>query len=354
MNKKNKIAFIFKSREKEKNPSPDDFYYGYNYFKNADLIQQLDLGIQYDENLFWKIINKIFFPIIPINLRVLIVLAKKEIRDRLNSYDNIIVTTNLLGMCFGLLKRYKLLNPKIYVMVMGIISHKSNSLKIKVTKFIFGKINTICVSKEEYNFLKIHFDRENLHYLQFGVDKDFWLPLNNNTNNSYVLSIGNDSHRDYKLLIEAWKNEYPKLIIMTQQNVISSKKNIKIIKSDWRSKIFSDYEIKEMYQNASFVIIPLKETYQPSGQSVCLQAMGCGKAVILSEILGLWDKEIMTNYRNCLLTKPGSIKGLQLNVEYLINNQLKRNNIGILARETVERKLNTKNMASGLFKILGC
>ncbi len=354
MSPKNKTAFIFKSRKKKESYSPDDFFYGYNYFENVDLIQQLELGIKNNENLFWKIINKIFYPIIPINLRVFIILAKRRMRNRLNSYDNIIVTTNLLGMCFGVLKRLKLLNSNIYIIAMGIISHKASPLKIKLIRYILGKTNTICISKGEYSFLNNYFDQKKIYYLQFGVDKDFWFPSDNNINNSYALSIGNDSHRDYKLLIDAWKKEYPQLIILTQLNVISSKKNIKIIKNDWHAKLLSDYEIREMYQNSSFVIVPLKETYQPSGQSVCLQAMGCGKAVILSEILGLWDKEIMTNYRNCLLTKPGSIKDLQLNVEYLINNKLKRNNIGIVARETVERKLNTKNMASGLFKILGC
>jgi len=348
----NKTVFIFKSRQKKESYSPDDFYYGYNYFKNADLIQQLDLGIKNNENIFWKIINKIFYPIISINLRVLILLANKKIINRLNSYDNIIVTTNILAMCFGLLKRLKLLNPNIYIIAMGIINHKASSFKIKLIKYILDKVNIICISKGEYNFLKKFFDQKKMHYLQFGVDKNFWFPLENNINNSYVLSVGNDSHRDYKLLIDAWKNEYPQLIILTQLKVTTFKKNIKIIKSDLHKKIFTDRKIREFYQNSSFVIVPLKATYQPSGQSVCLQAMGCGKAVILTELLGLWDRETMSNNKNCLLIQPTSVEDLQTKVEYLINSETKRREIGLAASETIKCKLNTINMASNLFKIL--
>ena len=46
-------------------------------------------------------------------------------------------------------------------------------------------------------------------------------------------------------------------------------------------------KIRELYQDA-FAIIPLKDVFQPSGYSVTLQAMACGKPVVLTKTKGLW------------------------------------------------------------------
>ena len=39
-------------------------------------------------------------------------------------------------------------------------------------------------------------------------------------------------------------------------------------------------------------IIPLKNSIQPSGQSVALQSMACGTPVVITETFGFWDKKL--------------------------------------------------------------
>ena len=58
-------------------------------------------------------------------------------------------------------------------------------------------------------------------------------------------------------------------------------------------KIISQMKIRELYQDAFAIIIPLKDVFQPSGYSVTLQAMACGKPVVLTKTKGLWAQKYL-------------------------------------------------------------
>ena len=62
----------------------------------------------------------------------------------------------------------------------------------------------------------------------------------------------------------------------------------------------SDKELKKIYQSAIFTILPLKESIQPSGQSVCLQSMSVGTPVMISKTAGFWDISNFKNYENII------------------------------------------------------
>ena len=150
--------------------------------------------------------------------------------------------------------------------------------------FITKKLYLATISKYEQNFLEKQFNKS-IHYFPFGIDVNFWKPsIKNETNEKFILSIGNDSHRDWETLIKAWSSKFPNLKIITNHKIKTKKKNIKILNSNWNTKKISDQEILKFYNLCDFVIIPLKNTIQPSGQSVCLQAMACNKIVVMSKI----------------------------------------------------------------------
>ena len=64
------------------------------------------------------------------------------------------------------------------------------------------------------------------------------------------------------------------------------------------NNFISDNEIKSLYQNALLTILPLKNSYQPSGQSVALQSMSMGTPVIISNTEGFWDIKSFENNKN--------------------------------------------------------
>ena len=81
--------------------------------------------------------------------------------------------------------------------------------------------------------------------------------------------------------------------------------NVEIIKGDWSKGSFNDLFIKDIYEESDLVILPLKNSYQPSGQSVALQAMSMEKPVMISKTKGFWSDKDFQHELNIILLIPG-------------------------------------------------
>jgi glycosyltransferase involved in cell wall biosynthesis len=94
--------------------------------------------------------------------------------------------------------------------------------------------------------------------------------------------------------------------------------------------------------------VPPKDVYQPTGYSVTLHAMACGKPVVLSRICGLWAPELLRDGENCILVPPGDRAALAAAVNLLAGDAELRASLGLTARETVERHFNPRVAAASL------
>lgn len=167
----------------------------------------------------------------------------------------------------------------------------------------------IFLGEGEYNKANsLHFNSKKLYLLPFAVDSKFW-----NSDHIYdakkrdgILFIGNDGNRNYELLKKiVIKNKNLNFSIVSNNPLLSSFKlsNLNYIKGSWNEEVLSDLQIKKFYENTRLVILPLKETLQPSGQSVCLQAINCGVPVAITDTEGFWDKESFIDNVNIFLIK---------------------------------------------------
>ena len=111
---------------------------------------------------------------------------------------------------------------------------------------------------------------------------------------------------------------------------------------------YTELELRELYRGACVVVIPLKDVDQPSGQSATLQAMACGKAVILTRTRGLWETEYMKHMETCYLVEPGDVSGLKKAIAFMENSPREVRRIGQNARRLVERRYNVRSFARNL------
>ena len=228
---------------------------------------------------------------------------------------------------------------------MGLINYNLKKWQINFINYITNKLDLVTISKSEQNFLENKFNKS-IYYLPFGVDLSFWIPSKRNkTNEKFVLSIGNDRHRDWETLINAWCLEFPNLKIITNHKIKSNKKNIKILNSNWNIKTISDQEILKLYNLCDFVIIPLKNTIQPSGQSVCLQAMACNKIVIMSEIDGIWDKNNLIDNKHLVYVKPMNVNALRDKIKDILLNKKKFMEMNKVSRSNVNKHFSVKKFS---------
>ena len=192
---------------------------------------------------------------------------------------------------------------------------------------------------------------------RFGVDTEFW--RNSHTYEKIdnkgvfdILSVGSDPSRDYDTLIKADIVDNINIITRLPVNIPIRKKNIHLNTGDFYKSSLSDVDLREMYNKADAIVIPLHDVFQPSGYSVTLQAMACEKPVILSDIKGLWAPELLIDEENCLLVKPGDPESIANSINKLKSDKKLSKHIAKNGRKLVENHFTLKNMEESLMKLL--
>jgi len=189
---------------------------------------------------------------------------------------------------------------------------------------------------------------DRMAYVPFGVDERFWSPgrvVETNSKKPFVLSVGSDPGRDYQTLLQAIRGLGLSAKIVTRLRVRPSG-SIEV-RSD-----YSNIQLRGLYRSARFVVTPLHDISQPSGQSATLQAMACGKAVILTRTRGLWDTAVMRHGDNCILVEPGDVMSLQRAVDRLWADPGEAARIGGNARQTVLDHGRSRGLAARMVSLI--
>ena len=171
--------------------------------------------------------------------------------------------------------------------------------------------------------------------IPFGVDTEFWRSLPDVVEEDYVVAVGQDLNRDYELLVRA-PGRHPTRIV-TRQNLVIPLDASHVTTSTgdfFTADSMTDADLRRLYNGARAVIVPLKDVNQPTGYSVTLQAMSCGKPVIISKIKGLWAPELLVDGENCLLVPPGDAVALSQAIGRVRSDADLRRRLGIAARST--------------------
>ena len=178
----------------------------------------------------------------------------------------------------------------------------------------------------------------------FGVDTAFWTPSREGAGDFNVLAVGSDPSRDYGTLL-ASDPGCPVHIVTT---LAVAAANVTVTRGDFFQSPLSDGALRELYGRAGVVVIPVHDVFQPSGQSVALQAMACGRPVILSRNKGLWAPELLVDGENCLLVAPGDAGALSSAIGRLMNDSSLSQRLGARARETVQAHFTLAHMERSL------
>ena len=186
--------------------------------------------------------------------------------------------------------------------------------------FFFGEKDM----QKSISFFEI--DEKKTSLFRFGIDHNFWKQSNFKTEID-VFSLGSDVHRDYEIFNKIDLNL--KFLFLTKKgNKIIKKKNYNILGGSKNEPLVSDEKIRDYYNKSKIVVVSLHDTYQPSGYSVTLQAMACGKPVILTKIKGLWDSKVFKDRENIFFVPPNDPSKLSEAIQILISNKKLRDKIG--------------------------
>ena len=347
-----------KDREKlvRNKEAPSDFFQSIDYLrsKGFDLLHLSSSG-NYKKNLFYfigKTIEEIFCRISNIGIRPLSVLRFKRV---INKSDYIVSLTD--GFSISLAFYYRFIDSKNKIKLVGAfhrLSDYDNKLPKILKKFYFNLFSKI-LKRLDFIVFYGHADRlnsiknfsikkEKTFLIKFGVDTEFWEPNKSSSfNSNFLFSIGQDPARDFNTLLKVSTKK--KIHIHTSLLDSRNDDKFKITNGsyhDWINSL-SDLQVKKLYQDSFAVIVPLKNVFQPSGYSVTLQAMACGKPVILTKTKGLWAPKVFKNFKNCILVNPYQANDIEKAITILESDQKTYEFISKQARKTVEEEFSLRN-----------
>jgi len=367
------ITYVFGSGRREKllnnSFTAKEFFYGYQYFQNTNINLNIIEMLEEKPNVIgvkklFRLIDKILRKISNLPFYFTEILSLKNYKI-INKTDKLIVTNDRLAISLLPFLLYCRIfrNTKIYIIVMGLFSKKIDNNVIKIFQTLFINIlltistKIIFLGEGELNHASKKFSKfqNKFIYLPFSIDFDFWgEETSEKIDKNYILFIGNDGNRDYKNLIKIAK-------ILPEENFVFITKNITedevpsnclLINGHWNNTILSDEEIRNYYRNAKLVILPIKNSYQPSGQSVALQSMAVGIPVVITKTEGFWDERSFEHSENIYFINSNTPEVWLKEVSYLLNNKKLMDRISMNAKKLISSQLSLEQFNTKLERIL--
>jgi glycosyltransferase involved in cell wall biosynthesis len=177
-----------------------------------------------------------------------------------------------------------------------------------------------------------------------GIDTEFWRPMPDENVGDFVAAVGQDPNRDFELLVKAPGNHPTVIVTRRVLHVPEAAKHIRVTAGDFFGKgSMSDSDLRRLYNQALAVVVPVKDVYQQSGYSVSIQAMSCGRPVIVSRTKGLWRPDLMRDGENCLLVPPSDANALGAAIARLRSDPALAARLGRAARETAVAHFGLEN-----------
>lgn len=274
---------------------------------------------------------------------------------QLNAYDVVVATVGHHGLALALCRKLGRLRRPLVSIQCGLLNQPCSSLQRAFTRELLLQARSIFFGPAEVEPVRQAFGlpEGRLYPGQFGIDLRFWTP-DQQPRETYVLAIGNDAQRDYGVLVEAARRIQAPVRIVTRLALPEPlPANVSLIRGSWHAEAFTDQELRELYRRAACVVTPLRESLQPSGQSVTLQAMACGAPVVLTRTGGLWNPDGLRDGENVSLVAPGDADAMAAAVGRLAGNAREASRLGSAGLASAHRDGDMKTFARQIADLCG-
>ena len=366
------ITYIFSQNRKinynNNNSYAKDFYYGLHNFDNRKN-NEIEI-IEYSKKksllyplllVFDKVMNK--FLSLPFYSSKL---TNSENLKKILKTDYLFLVNEGVGFSsmFLLLVSKIFKRVKVSIFVMGLYSKKIRFKRVTFIHLFIVKMlvltadNILFLGKSEHE--KAHATHkkyaEKFKFLPFCIDTEFWTNSSKKdiTKNENIIFVGNDGNRDFELLIKlAHELRELNFIVVSSSEVFKKVNlpNVKIYDGFWGNKEITDSDLRNLYLEAKLSIIPLKESFQPSGQSVALQSMSLGVPVMITQTSGFWEKEIFINNENIFFIDGFEYKSWVNKINTIFNDNSTIRKISENAKDTVIENYKLKKLYDYLNQI---
>ena len=306
--KKIRLLYIFSKDRDFKNPDkyPSTFFYGWKEFKKDPKFETSEILLTTKGFLFylWKPFETIHFHLTSVGFAL-----DRVVRQRkyINTFDVVLAVNDSSGLPLLLLKKLGFIRPKIFMISAGLVN---NLVRMSGILSPFKWTYASLLKKAHRIFLWSPLEKdlygrivgENAFLLPLQIDTKFF-SANNTPKEDFFLSVGRDPERDPETLFRAFGDNGEKLVAIGNTPYI--RKNIWSI-----TKRLSFQEMKELYQKAYAVIIPIKKVARISGQTALVEALAMGKAIIVARNEAILSQYQLRENEDVLFYEPENVDDL--------------------------------------------
>ena len=215
-----------------------------------------------------------------------------------------------------------------------------------ITKLnLFSAMDSIVVKCQS---LKDHFQKlgapaERLHVIPFGLDHRFFSPLAGvEQQTGLVMSLGETRTRDYATLFRAVDGLKVKLLVAASGSWYAREKNTDV-KTTVPENVtiaghFSRCELKRLYAQSQFIVLPVHDVPFSAGATAILEAMCMGRAVVVTRSRGVLD--YVVDGETGILVDPGDAAAMRQAIQDLLAHPEEARRLGQNARQRVDEELN--------------
>ncbi|MCE9611245.1 MAG: glycosyltransferase family 4 protein [Chthoniobacter sp.] len=339
-----RIAFVYIKGRLARLPevrcgtAPTEFFYGaIELERQGWKIEHYEIDPDAPGDLLARALTYLFpLSCRPVKMDPRLLTRGAALAERLNACDCIVATAGNIAFALALLTKLGRIRRPVIGIQCGVLNYPHNFIRKAVSRRLLARMHSMLFADGELAEMRAFFGlpEERIVPNEFGVDLDFWKPGDGATGD-YVLSVGNDGQRDYETLLRAAPQIGCPIRIITRRPLpLPLPPNVTHIAGSWHGRELDDDALREVYRGARCVVVPIRPTLQPSGQSVTLQAMACGTPVVLTETAGLWSRKALVSGDNILLARPGDAADLAKNTHRVLEE-------GELRMRLVSRGLET-------------
>lgn len=190
-------------------------------------------------------------------------------------------------------------------------------------------------------------------FTPFMVDSDFFAPdqVEANDEQPMVCAVGLE-RRDYPTLLRAAEGLPAKVVIAAASpwSKRSDSTQGQQIPANVEVRRFSQFELRQLYADSRFLVMPLENVEFQAGITAILEAMAMGRAVICSRIAGQTDAVI--DGETGLYVPPGDPAALRAAMERLLQHPDEAERMGKAARKVVLQHMSLDRYVERLSKLV--
>lgn len=184
------------------------------------------------------------------------------------------------------------------------------------------------------------FAEHQVRSIPFGIEHRFFTPPEDPAvRDIEVLAVGQDRGRDYGTLFRAVADTG----IATQ--VVCRPENLTGLRVPAEVRHVPPVPVtayRDLLRRAKVVVVPTHELAYPTGQTVALEAMASGAAVVATGTVPM--REYLTDGHDALLVDVGDDRAMAAAIQHLLSSPEHRRGLGRRARATVEAAYTVEHM----------